>query len=241
MDAARPKVSEGATTLPDMVSPDTALRRLFRDTGKLLLPYGFHGTEPTWMRERPGGLARIGRTRITRTWTDGQQIITFGLTLEATPVTWWEFRDWRNARNGLPAVSEDDATGPGIIDMYPLAPALTAPWTVRLDPDQPGHAIQADLDTIRAQLPGRLHTYARRALRLLEPDHYLDEVLAHPDPDIRAREVAVVLLAEYGPGPRLDEAVDRLRRSVTDGEESERTRDVLDFASERAATATASG
>ncbi|MBH0776753.1 hypothetical protein [Nocardia bovistercoris] len=217
-----------------MVSSDTALRRLFRDTGKLLEPYGFHGAEPVWTHPRPGGLARIGRTRITRTWTDGQQVISFGLTLSATPGAWREFRDWRNARNGLPPVPEDEAAGPDLIDAHRLPKPLTIPWTLRTDPDRPGHALQADLDAIRAELPARLHAYARRALRLLEPDEYLDEVLAHPEPDARVWEVAVVLLTDHGPGPRLDDAVNRLRRGVADGRASEFARDILVYARDRA-------
>ncbi|MET9284226.1 hypothetical protein [Nocardia beijingensis] len=208
-------VSDVVVNLPGMVNPDTALRRLLRETGKLLQPYGFHGAEPTWTRVEARGVASVGRTRVTRTWIDGQQVLGFGLTLHATPIAWWEFCNWRDTRRGLPHVPLESATGPGLIDNRSLADELTAPWTLRVDPDQPGsHALQSDIDTIRSQLPRRVHAYARRALRLLETDHYLDELSERSDQGVRTQEAIIVLLADGGAGPRLDEAVHRFRQCI---------------------------
>jgi hypothetical protein len=95
-----------------MVGLDSALRRLMREAGKLLQPYGFHDSEAMWVRVVPGGVASVGRTRTLRTWTGGQQVLRFGLCLSATPTGWWEFRNWRNAQLGLPPTPLEQATGP---------------------------------------------------------------------------------------------------------------------------------
>lgn len=218
-----------------MVSPDTALRRLLRDTAKLLHRYGFHGTDPTWTRIAPGGLASVGRTRVLRTWTNGQQTRSFGLTLNATPTPWWEYCNWRNAQQGLPPIPLETATGPDLIDTHPHSSELTTPWVLRLDPAQSEqHAWQADIDTIRTQLPRRVHAYARRALQLLEPDRYLDELLARPDQEFRTREAIVVLLADRGPGPQLDEAIHNLRQCSVEQETPTHVEEVLTYARHRA-------
>ncbi|MFD6160625.1 hypothetical protein ACFWF7_31405 [Nocardia sp. NPDC060256] len=194
-----------------MVGTDSALRRLMREAGKLLQPYGFDGSEDTWVRVMPDGVASVGRTRTLRTWTDGQQVLRFGLCLSATPTAWWEFHNWRNAQLGRPPVPIEQASGPGLINDQGMPDNLTELWSLGVDPSQPGrHALQTDIDTIRAELPKRVHAYARRALRLLEPDRYLDELLADPNPQYATWEAIVVLLADRGPGPELDEAVRRL-------------------------------
>ncbi|MFE9581272.1 hypothetical protein ACFYO1_33200 [Nocardia sp. NPDC006044] len=219
-----------------MVGMDSALRRLTRDAGKLLLPYGFEGSEGLWLREVPGGLASVGRTRTQRTWTDGQQVLRFGLCLSATPLAWWEFRNWRNEQSGLAPVPIERASGPGLLTERGLPANLTEQWSLRVDPDLPGgHALQADVDTIRAELPKRVHTYARRALRLLEPDGYLDELLADPDPQFATREAIVVLLADRGPGPELDDAVTRLRACRVDPDTSNYVETLIEYAQGRAA------
>ncbi|WP_040790573.1 hypothetical protein [Nocardia paucivorans] len=218
-----------------MVSPDTALRRLLRETAKLLQRYGFHGTDPTWTRIVDGGVASVGRTRVLRTWTNGRQTRSFGLTLNATPTAWWEYCNWCNAQRGLPAIPLENATGPGVLDMHPHSAELTTPWILRVDPDQlEQHALQSDIDTIREQLPRRVHAYARRALQLLEPQRYLDELLAHPDQGFRTREAIVVLLADRGPGPQLDEAIHNLRRYRAEQETSDRVDEILDYVRYRA-------
>ncbi|MFD3705325.1 hypothetical protein ACFWUP_19475 [Nocardia sp. NPDC058658] len=197
-----------------MDGPDSALRRLTREAGKLLRPYGFHGTGAAWTQVTAGGVASIRRTRTQRTWTDGQQVLGFGLELGATPTAWWEFCNWRNAERGLDPIALEQATGPGLIDERGLSAELTEWWSLRVDPthrDRP--ALQADVDTVRADLPVRVHAFARRALRLLEPDAYLDELMADPNPQPATLEAIVVLLAEQGPGPRLDDAVNRFRLS----------------------------
>ncbi|MGQ4615144.1 hypothetical protein [Nocardia sp. R7R-8] len=219
-----------------MVNPDTALRRLLRETGKLLQPYGFHGTEPTWTRVEARGVASVGRTRVTRTWTDGQQVLGFGLTLTATPTSWWQYCNWRNARLGLPRVPMESATGPGLIDTHSLPDELTTPWTLRVDSAQPGqHALQSDIDTIRDQLPRRVHAYARRALRLLEADRYLEELTARPDPGIRTRAAIIVLLADRGPGPHLDDAIRRFRQCTAAPDTSAYAEDAITYARTRTA------
>ncbi|MEV6661101.1 hypothetical protein [Nocardia fluminea] len=202
-----------------MDGPDSALRRLTREAGKLLRPYGFHGTEASWTQVAEGGVATIRRTRVQRTWTDGQQALGFGLELSATPTAWWEFCTWRDTARGLPPTALEEATGPGLIDNHGLSAELTQLWSLRVDPahrERP--ARQTDVDAVRADLPVRVHAYARRALRLLEPDAYLDELLADPDPQPAVLEVIVVLLAEHGPGPRLDDAMARYRSSVAANE-----------------------
>ncbi|WP_405179981.1 hypothetical protein OG225_00775 [Nocardia sp. NBC_01377] len=219
-----------------MVSPDTALRRLLRETGKLLEPYGFGGSEPTWIRVEPGGVASVGRTRVSRTWTDGQQTLRFGLRLDAAPAAWWEFRNWRDTRLGLAPTSPENATGPGLVEPHP--PTLEPPesWSLRVDPERAGqHAAQADIDVIRAELPRRVHAYARRAIALIQPDRYLDELLAHPEPDLDTRRAIVVLLADRGPGPELDDAIHLLRQAISEQEASEYVEEVVTYARTRAA------
>ncbi|MEV0032473.1 hypothetical protein [Nocardia sp. NPDC050793] len=219
-----------------MVSPDSALRRVLRETGKLLQPYGFHGSDPVWVRVEPEGVASVGRTRVTRTWTDGQQVLGFGLELNATPTAWWGFCNWRNARLGLPPTPLEKAGGPDLITTHRLPDELTALWSVQLDPEQPGqHVLQADIDAIRAELPRRVHAYARRALQLVEPDRYLDELLARPDKGTGEWEAIVVLLADRGPGPELDDAIHRLRLSSPEHDAADYEANVIAYAQTRAA------
>ncbi|MGC4993320.1 hypothetical protein [Nocardia salmonicida] len=204
-----------------MDGPDSTLRRLTREAGKLLRPYGFHGTKAAWTQITADGVATIRRTRTQRTWTDGQQAIGFGLELGATPTAWWEYCNWRDTVRGLPPTALEQATGPALIDDRGMGEELTELWSLRVDPAHRSRpALQADVDAIRADLPVRVHSYARRALRLLEPDAYLDELLAEPNPQPAALEAIVVLLADHGPGPRLDDAVDRFRSSVADPDDS---------------------
>ncbi|MFE6924472.1 hypothetical protein ACFVAV_25840 [Nocardia sp. NPDC057663] len=135
--------------------------------------------------------------------------------MSATPTSWWEFCAWRDAQVGRPSTLLAEATGPGLIDARGLPAELTEWWSLRADPAQEGQqALQADVELIRAELPRRVHAYARRALRLLEPDRYLDELLADPDPGIATREAIVVLLADRGPGPQLDDALAQLHRCL---------------------------
>ncbi|MFI9510325.1 hypothetical protein [Nocardia sp. NPDC052566] len=215
-----------------MVSPDSAVRRLMRDTGKLLQPYGFDGAEPSWARIVPGGVARVGRTRATRTWTDGQQLLRFGLTLSATPLAWWEFRNWCAERLLQPPIPLDEATGPGLIPDG-LAADVTELWCLRTDPEQQGHAQSGDIEAIRAQLPRRVHAYARRALQLLEPDRYLDELLALPDPHPHIWAAIAILLTAHGPTPQLDNAIAHLRLSGTTA--SPHAEDVIAYVAARTA------
>lgn len=218
-----------------MVGPDSALRRLTRDARKLLQPYGFDGPSAVWVRVVPGGVACVGRSRTVRTWTNGQQELKFGLTLSATPTAWWEFCNRRNEQRGLPLVPLEEATGPGLIDDHPLPQDLTALWSLRVDPAQPGRALQSDVDVIRAELPRRVHAYARRALRLLEPGRYLEELMALPDPAIGTWEAIVVLLADRGPGPQLEDAFDRFRACCVDEDTAAYAADVIAYARGRAA------
>ncbi|MQY29301.1 hypothetical protein [Nocardia aurantia] len=219
-----------------MVRPEPALRRVLRELEKLLQSYGFHGAEPTWVRLEPEGLAMVGRTRTFRTWTGGQQVLEFGLSLGATPAAWWAYCNRRNEKRGLPPVPPESATGPGLLTDHGLPADLTGLWSVRLDPDQPGgHVLQADIDAVRADLPRRVHAYARRALRLLEPGRYLDELLAVPDPRAGEWEAIAILLADRGPGPELDDAFDHVRHhfGAADAAYAE---DVIAYARARAAT-----
>jgi hypothetical protein len=219
-----------------MVGLDSALRRLMREAGKLLQPYGFHDSEAMWVRVVPGGVASVGRTRTLRTWTGGQQVLRFGLCLSATPTGWWEFRNWRNAQLGLPPTPLEQATGPSLIDDHGMPDDLTELWSLQLDPTQPGrNALQADIDAIRAELPRRVHAYARRALRLLEPDRYLDELLADSDPQIATWEAIVVLLADRGPGPQLDDAFIQFRACLAERDASAYAENLIAYARGRAA------
>ncbi|MRH87742.1 hypothetical protein GFY24_09800 [Nocardia sp. SYP-A9097] len=217
-----------------MVKPESALRRLMRDTGKLLQPYGFQGDEPTWVRVQDAGVATVGRTRTFRTFTAGQQVLRFGLTMTATPTAWWDFCNWRNTRLGLPPILPEDATGPGLIPDG-LPDSLTELWSMRMPVEQQGHIDPDDLDTIRAELPRRVHAYARRAIRLLEPDHYLDELLAQPDPHPGSWEAIVVLLADRGPCPQLDHAIEQLLRCASDQDASATDQHAIAYAHSRAA------
>lgn len=208
-----------------------------RDTGKLLQPYGFnHDTGTSWTRVEPDGVAFVGRTRAVRTWTGGQQVLEFGLDLGATPTTWWEYRNWCDARQGLPPTPVEKASGPHLITDHGLPDEVTGMWSLRIDPAQSGHALQADIDAIRAELPRRVHVYARRALRLAEPGRYLDELLALPDPGIGTWEAIVVLLTDRGPGSQLDDAVEHLRACCAEQDASAYAENtVIAFALARAA------
>ncbi|MFD6389110.1 hypothetical protein [Nocardia sp. NPDC060259] len=221
-----------------MVGVDTALRRLTREAGKLLAPYGFQGSEARWVRVAPGGVASVGRSRTVRTWTDGQQVVRFGLEVSATPTSWWEFCAWRDGQLGRPPAMLEEATGPGLIDARGLQAELTEWWSLRVDPAQEGqHALQADVELIRAELPRRVHAYARRALRLLEPDCYLDELLADPDPGIATREAIVVLLADRGPGAQLEDALAQLHRGIEQHGGAVRGANALAYVRDRASVA----
>ncbi|MTE12689.1 hypothetical protein [Nocardia aurantiaca] len=215
-----------------MVKPESALRRLMRDTGKLLQPYGFEGAEPTWVRVMPGGVATVARTRTFRSFTGGQQVLRFGLGAWATPTVWWEFRNWRNERLGLPPVAIETAAGPGLLPDEGLPEDPDRLWSVRLDPDQPGHLLPGDIDVVREELPRRVHAHARRALRLLEPDSYLEELLAQPNPTAGVREVIAVLLADHGPSARLDDALDHLLCAARE-QSAPYPQDVVDFIAAR--------
>jgi len=148
------------------------------------------------VRVVPGGVASVGRTRAWRTWNGGQQELRFALALNATPLAWWEFHNWRSTQLGRPHTPLEEAEGPSLINTHGMTHDLTGAWSLRIDPEQPGrHVLQADVDAVRADLPRRVHGYARRALQLLEPGRYLDELLADPDPGIGTWEGIVVLLA----------------------------------------------
>ncbi|MBL1074309.1 hypothetical protein JK358_07855 [Nocardia sp. 2] len=193
-----------------MVKPESALRRLMRETGKLLEPYGFEGADPTWTRIQDSGIATVGRTRLLRTWTAGEQVLRFGLTLSATPAPWWTFCNWRNTRLGLPAIPLEKATGPAQLTDSALPAPMTTLWTMHADPTTPGHIAPSDIDRIRTDLPRRVHTYARRSLRLLNPDHHLEELLALPEKTRATWEAIAILLAAQGPTPDLDNALTHL-------------------------------
>src|SRR5690606_18077464 len=140
--------------------------------------------------------------------------------LDATPAAWWRYCRARAEAAGLRPVALTAATGPGLLARHPGPGEPPAPWTLRVDPEQPGgHALAADIETIRAELPRRVHAYARRAVHLLEPGRYLAELLALPDSDARIWEAIVVLRADDGPGAELDEAIARLReRAAREGD-----------------------
>ncbi|MFJ4654098.1 hypothetical protein ACIP5Y_22765 [Nocardia sp. NPDC088792] len=225
-----------------MVSPESAVRRLMRETGKLLQPYGFDSAEANgtraesgWTRVEDAGVASVTRTRTVRNWTGGQQELRFGLALDATPLAWWEYRNWRNTQLGLAALPREQAEGPGLLAMSGLPSHASEPWSLRLDPQQPGHALQADIDVIRAQLPRRVHLYARRALRLLQPGVYLDELLAQPDPGLDTWVAIVVLLGADGPGSQLDHACEQLRLFGVQHDAASYAGDVIDYAHGQAA------
>ncbi|AYF72566.1 hypothetical protein D7D52_00230 [Nocardia yunnanensis] len=187
-----------------MVKPDSALRRLMRETGKLLQPYGFEGAEPTWTCVLPDGVATVARSRTFRTFTAGQQVLSFGFGCWGTPLAWWEFHTWRTERMGLAPTPIESAPALGLLpdDALPEDPATL--WSVRVDQ---GHVFPEDIDTIRAELPRRIHTCARRALRLADPANYLEELLSQPNPTPAAQEAIIVLLAQRGPTPELDAAL----------------------------------
>ncbi|MGW6728458.1 hypothetical protein ACWF9G_21375 [Nocardia sp. NPDC055029] len=158
--------------------------------------------------------------------------------MSATPTSWWEFCAWRDGQLGRPPAMLEEATGPGLIDARGLQAELTEWWSLRVDPAQEGqHALQADVELIRAELPRRVHAYARRALRLLEPDCYLDELLADPDPGIATREAIVVLLADRGPGAQLEDALAQLHRGIEQHGGAVRGANALAYVRDRASVA----
>lgn len=203
-----------------MVGPDAALRRLTRDAGKLLRPYGFQGDDAKWVYIGPGGIATVSRARVVRSWTDGQQTLRFGLALSATPLAWWHYRVWLDRASARPDTPLAQASGPGLLDERGLPPDLTTPWTLRTDPADLAATRATDIAAIRADLPRRVHAYARRALRLLDPDAHRTELSALPDPDPATREATIVLLSTHGPSPELDSALAEYRTLLADRGES---------------------
>lgn len=183
--------------------------------GKLLRQYGFDGSGNSWVRVEPSGVASVCRGRASSTWSGGQQSVTFGLGLSVTPVEWWEFSNWRDAGFGRPPIPLERAEGPRLLDHQGLPAQAMSPWSIGIDPAQQPerHALQADIDVVRAELPSRVHTYARRALRLLQPGRYLEELLAEPGEGPGRWEAIAVLLSAHGPGAQLDDACDRAQAS----------------------------
>lgn len=192
------------------------MRRVEREIGKLLRQYGFGGSGNSWVRVESSGVASVGRSRAISTWSGGQQSVGFGLALSVTPIEWWEFSNWRDAGFGRPPTPLERAEGPRLVDHQGLPDQVMRPWSIGVDPAlQPErHALQADIDVVRAELPSRVHAYARRALRLLQPGRYLEELLAQPGESPGRWETIAVLLSAEGPGPQLDDACDRAQASA---------------------------
>jgi hypothetical protein len=93
-----------------------------------------------------------------------------------------------------------------------------------------------DVDRAGAQLARRAADYAWRAQHLLKPGNYLDGLLADPSDAIGMWEPRVVLLADRGPSPELDEAIERLYAAYRERGAPEAADEIAAYARQRAAS-----
>jgi hypothetical protein len=200
-----------------MVHPDAAIRALMREVGAVVRPLGFRGSVRAWTSTGPNGVAVLSRT-VVKNW-QGPDVRRVTIGLGVTPTPWFEYHSWRREHHGRPALAVERAgTVPILLlenERLPGEPLSGYFWVIRPDPSTAPSlsAIPGDVDDVRVQLLPAVRHRARRALELLEPGRYLDELRALPEKSSCHWEPIAVLLAERGPSPELDDALDALRET----------------------------
>jgi hypothetical protein len=134
----------------------------------------------------------------------------FFMNTAVVPTVWWE---WKNASSaGIEEAHEVDG-----IRLLEKRVEWSDPrhgeatihdlWCVDRD---------TDLDAFRADLVAGVSAAARLVTALLEPGRYLDELRALPVKQVAHRQALVVLLADEGESPELEDAFVRLRDAFAD-------------------------
>lgn len=220
-----------------MITPDTAVRRVARQVRAALEPFSFTGKGTMWTLVNECGTAGIRQWRRTNPDGVSTNVILVGLSLAVMPAPYLEYRNRCEARNGRPPVRPEDSAGSGIgLREYYGLPSYPA---VGLRPDPSASPYRAilpgDVDQAGAHLAARAEDYARRALHLLEPGNYLDELLADPDDAIGMWEPRVVLLADRGPSAKLDAAIEGLYAAYWERGVPEAADRIAEYARQRVA------
>jgi hypothetical protein len=222
-----------------VISPDTAVRRLTKEVAAAVQPFGFQGFGSTWRLVNGDGAAAVGRWRVTNPDGRSSGVIVVGLTIAVSPAPWWEYTNWRRARRGELPIPIEEAPDRASIRLHPEHTDLPVPTHCRLHPDPSAHpyraVLPADVDHARALLSAGAAAKATRAIALLAPGRYVDELIERPDKGSGDWEPIVVLLAERGPSAELDDAIGALRDAYAErGNETAEL--IVGYARERAAS-----
>jgi hypothetical protein len=196
-----------------MITPPQTTNRLNKDIGAVVRPLGFHGTRGTWSVVTTDGVAQVYvRRSVTRSVGGGTIYVCVGIGV--VPVAWWEYVNWRAARWGQPPIPLDkNATSHAIGFVETRQRPKDSYYHLRLDPDRYLATVTTteELDHAAALLAGAADKLARTALDLLRPGRYLEALRGIPDLGGAMWEPLVVLLAEGGPSPELDAAIEDMR------------------------------
>ncbi|MGI5239447.1 hypothetical protein [Dactylosporangium sp. CA-139066] len=219
-----------------MVTPEQAMNRLNRDVGAAVRPLGFRGSRGTWILTTPDGIAQVGTGRRSLPAPGGRGTIFVGVGYVVVPLAWWEYVNWRGARWGQPAIPLDKHA---LSHRIGFVEARRRPdhdhYHMKLDPDAyPANVTTADeLERAAAALGDAAGTLARTAIDLLRPGRYLEAMLGIDDIGYGMWESVVVLLAERGPSPQLDRAIDDMCDSYA-ASGAERPEQIIHYARTRA-------
>ncbi|MFI5910507.1 hypothetical protein [Dactylosporangium sp. NPDC051541] len=200
-----------------MTTPAQVTSRLNRDIAAVVRPLGFSGRGGHWTIVTDDGVARIsvGR-RIMRQVEAGTIFV--GLGLDVVPAAWWRYQNRRAAGWGQSPIPYDERAADHRIGF--LERRLTPPTGHHHLPLTPGAWPAATtpehLDDAATRLTGAARTTAAVAVDLLRPGRYAELLHALPDLGGAMWEPVVILLAEHGPSPTLDRAIDDLRTEYAD-------------------------
>jgi hypothetical protein len=221
-----------------VIKRDTAVRQVAKQVRAALEPFGFTGRGTTWILISEYGTASIGQWRSTNPDGVSPNVTLVGLNLAVMPAPYLEYRNWCEVGAGrAPKGPEESATSGLMLREYHGLPSYPQ---ARLNPDRSAlpylSMLPGDVDRAGALLAARAEDYARRALHLLEPDNYLDELQADPGDAIGLWEPRVVLLADRGPSPELEAAIAGLYVSYRErGVDDVRIDRIAGYARQRAA------
>jgi hypothetical protein len=167
----------------------------------------FRGSGGVWRLVTPEGVAVVQKQGSQRSAWDAKL---FYLNTAVIPTAWWT---WKNGTSPIIKARESD----GIRVLEGRVKCS--------DPEHHGHRGHADLwrltadtdvDQLRTDLLDAVARAGSRLVDLLEPDRYIDELLALPDKQWGHWQALVVLLAERGPSSDLDAACAGLRKASAD-------------------------
>ena len=211
------------------------MNRLNKDVGAAVRPLGFRGSRGTWMLTTPDGIAQVGTGRRTMPAPGGGTIFV-GVGFIVVPLAWWEYVTWRSARWGQRAVPfGKDALRHGIGFIENRWRPEHGHYHMKIDPAAyPANVTTTDeLERAAAALGDAAGTIARTAVDLLRPGRYLEAMLGIDDIGYGMWESVVVLLAERGPSPELDQAIDDMCDSYA-AHGAERPEQIIHYARTRA-------